>query len=109
MIDLIKKWGDDFTSPSEMELNVERHVEDPHRVDSHQNEPQRDAQLGPFLAGYAQLSGRDDIVDVAGDEHAAGDEQSHEHRLNLHHAHSRADLGCSQGGIVQGGDHVHPV
>ena len=36
---LKKNGGDDFTSPSEMELNVEWHVEDPHEVDCHQNEP----------------------------------------------------------------------
>ena len=49
-------------------------------------------------------------MDVAGDEHASGDQKAHEHCLNLDHSHSRADLGCSQGGIVQDSeDHVNPV
>jgi hypothetical protein len=37
----------------------------------------------PLAAGDAQLSGRDDVGDVVGDEHAAGDEQTVEGCVNL--------------------------
>ena len=93
-----------------MKLNVEWYVEYPYEVYQHQDKAQGNAQLGPFLAGYAQLSGGDDIGDVAGDEHASGDQKAHEHCLNLNWTHFGADLSRGQSGVIQnGGDHIHPI
>ena len=93
----------------ESQRGVDSQDEYYYEVDSVDDKAQWYAELCPLTAGDSQLAGRDDVGDIAGDEHAAGDEQTVESSVDLCLAHRRVDLSCGQGSVIQdSGDHIDP-
>ena len=55
---------------------IDSHNENYHEIEGIQDQAEWHTKLGPFAGSDSQLSGRDDVGDVAGDEHTARDEQA---------------------------------
>src|SRR5215813_14520801 len=79
-----------------------------HRRDHH-NESQRHAEPRPLGAFDAEGVRRDDVGDVARDQHAAGYKEAEQRALDLRLAEGRRDLGRRQRRVVEDRrDYINP-